>query len=150
MPSVPVPLRMSLQPPRQLPLRLPSAPRRQLPRALPWRAGPRPPGWGPPAGGQLPDEGVGLAELLQGLLEIDDVDAVALPEDVFLHLGVPPLGLVAEVNPGLQKLLHRHCHSVLLRCASASRPLAGAPNVGGVLGWAGGPPPPWIRLCTSR
>src|SRR5207249_2011977 len=62
---------------------------------------------GAAAGGQVADERVGLAELLERLLEIDDVDAVALPEDVLLHLRVPSLGLVAEVYSGLQQLLHR-------------------------------------------
>jgi hypothetical protein len=39
-------------------------------------------------------------------LEIDDVNPVALTEDVFLHLGIPAAGLVAEVHSGLQQLLH--------------------------------------------
>jgi len=37
--------------------------------------------------------------------QVDDVDAVALPEDVRLHLGVPALGLMAEVHPGFQQFL---------------------------------------------
>jgi hypothetical protein len=54
------------------------------------------------AGGQLADERVRLAEFLQCFLQIDDVNAVALTEDVLLHLRVPALGLVAEMHPGLQ------------------------------------------------
>ena len=34
----------------------------------------------------------------QGPLEIDDVDATALAEDVALHLRIPPPGLVSEVD----------------------------------------------------
>ena len=41
------------------------------------------------------------------LLQVDDVDAAALAEDERLHLGVPAPGLVAEVDAGLQQLLHR-------------------------------------------
>ena len=41
------------------------------------------------------------------LLEVDDVDAVPLAEDVRLHLRIPALGLVSEVDAGLQQILHR-------------------------------------------
>src|SRR6185295_18651049 len=37
----------------------------------------------------------------------DDVDPVALAEDVLLHLRVPTLGLVPEVDPRFEQLLHR-------------------------------------------
>ena len=57
-------------------------------------------------GGQVAGEEIRLAELLERLLQVDDVDAVALPEDVLGHLRVPALGLVAEVDAGLQQLLH--------------------------------------------
>ena len=40
------------------------------------------------------------------LLEVDDVDAAALGEDEALHLRVPAARLVAEVDSGLQELLH--------------------------------------------
>ena len=43
---------------------------------------------------------------LDRLLQVDDVDAVAGAEDVRLHLRVPALGLVAEVDAGLEQLLH--------------------------------------------
>ena len=42
-----------------------------------------------------------------GLAEVEDVDAVALAEDVRLHLGIPALRLVAEVHAGFQQILHR-------------------------------------------
>src|SRR4029453_9799221 len=56
---------------------------------------------------QIAHEAVGLAELLEGLLKVDDVNAVALTENVLLHLRVPALGLMAEVHSGLEQLLHR-------------------------------------------
>ena len=47
------------------------------------------------------------------LLEVDDVDAAALGEDEALHLRVPAAGLVAEVDSGLQQLLHGDdCHGI--------------------------------------
>src|SRR5262249_39251258 len=77
---------------------------------------------------QLAHEAVGLAELLEGFLKVDDVNAVALAEDVLLHLRVPALGLMAEVHSGLEQLLHRqrgHGSSFGLpppRSAGARRP----------------------------
>ena len=54
---------------------------------------------------------VSLVQLLHGLLQIDDVDTIALGEDVLCHLGVPAAGLVAKVDTGLEKLFHRYdCH----------------------------------------
>jgi hypothetical protein len=50
---------------------------------------------------------VRLLEELERLLEVDDVDAAALREDVAAHLGVPAAGLMAEVHAGLQQLPHR-------------------------------------------
>jgi len=41
-------------------------------------------------------------QALHRLLEIEDVDPVPLDEDVLLHLGIPPPGLVSEVDPGLE------------------------------------------------
>src|ERR1019366_1218287 len=46
-------------------------------------------------------------EHLQRLLQIDNVDPVALTNDELLHLGVPSLGLVPEVNACFEQLLHR-------------------------------------------
>ena len=48
-----------------------------------------------------------LLQQHQALREIDDVDAVAFPEDVALHLGVPPLGLVAEMQTRVDQVLYR-------------------------------------------
>ena len=41
---------------------------------------------------------VSLVQLLHGLLQIDDVDAVTLGEDVLRHFGVPSSGLVTEMD----------------------------------------------------
>ena len=47
----------------------------------------------------------------QRLLEVDDMDLVALSEDVRRHPRVPETGLVTEVHSGLQHLAHRDfCH----------------------------------------
>src|SRR5215207_175819 len=70
-------------------------------------------------------EPVGGVDPFQRLLQVDDVDPVALPEDEALHLGVPAPGLVTEVDPGLQQLLHGDdgrcfCHGTSFRSCSRS------------------------------
>ena len=50
------------------------------------------------------DEGVGFLEPGQRSLEVDDVDPGTLPEEVPLHLRVPPSRLVAEVHARLEEL----------------------------------------------
>ena len=55
---------------------------------------------------------------MNGLVEIDDVDAVALGKDVGLHLRIPAFGLVTEVNAGLEQRLH---HVVRRKSKSAIR-----------------------------
>src|SRR5215470_3450030 len=52
-------------------------------------------------------EVVRLAEELDRVLEVDDVNAVPGAEDVRAHLGVPALGLVPEVHARFQELAHR-------------------------------------------
>ena len=49
-----------------------------------------------------------LLEQLLGLLQVDDVDAVALAEDEATHLRVPAARLVAEMHAGLQQLPDSH------------------------------------------
>src|SRR6266851_1323715 len=56
--------------------------------------------------GQFLHEFRRLFEHLQRLLQIDNVDTIALTKDVFLHLRVPPLRLMPEVNACLEQLLH--------------------------------------------
>jgi hypothetical protein len=41
-----------------------------------------------------------------GLGEVDDVDIIAGAEDVFRHLRIPAMGLMAEVDASLQQLTH--------------------------------------------
>ena len=60
----------------------------------------------PAAGDEVADEAVGLLDQPEGLLQVDDVDAVALAEDEPLHLRVPATGLVPEVHPRLEQLPH--------------------------------------------
>ena len=43
-------------------------------------------------------ECISLVNLLDRLLKVDDVDAVALREDVLCHLRVPTTGLMSEVD----------------------------------------------------
>ena len=67
--------------------------------------------------GEVTNEVVSLLELLNGLLQVDDVDAVSLGEDVLLHLGVPAAGVVTEVDTCFQQLLDgddRHFYVLLL------------------------------------
>ncbi len=58
----------------------------------------------PAATAEIADELVRLLDALEGLLEVDDVDPGSLPEQVALHLRIPPSGLVAEVHAGLEEL----------------------------------------------
>src|SRR5207244_3251850 len=58
-------------------------------------------------GSEVRRELLSVAEQLRRLREIDDVDPVPLAEDVRLHLRVPPLGLVAEVDARLEQILQR-------------------------------------------
>ena len=57
-------------------------------------------------GAELGGELEGFSKELERLLKIDDIDSVSFPEDELFHLRVPPLGLVAEVDPRLQQLFH--------------------------------------------
>ena len=60
--------------------------------------------------GQLADELHRVLVQLHRLFEVDDVDLVALAEDVFRHLRIPVPRLVAEVDSGFQHLTHRDGH----------------------------------------
>ena len=52
------------------------------------------------------DELQSAREERHGLRQVKDMDAVAIAEDVGLHLRVPAVGLVAEVRAGFDQLLH--------------------------------------------
>jgi hypothetical protein len=43
-----------------------------------------------------------------GFLKINNVNSVALSEDVLFHLRVPPLDLVAEMDASLKQFFHRY------------------------------------------
>lgn len=47
-------------------------------------------------------EGIGLLHALDRLLKVDNVDAVAFPEQEPLHFGIPTVGLVSEMDAGFQ------------------------------------------------
>ena len=51
--------------------------------------------------GEVLDELQRILEQVRRLLQVEDVDAVALAEDELLHLRVPAAGLVAEMDAGL-------------------------------------------------
>src|SRR5215218_6713224 len=57
-----------------------------------------------PGLGHSPDERQRAVEQRERLIQVDYVDPGALGEDVTLHLGVPALGLMPEVNPGFEQL----------------------------------------------
>src|SRR6187200_619765 len=59
-----------------------------------------------PALDGLGDKVESTREQRHGLRQIDDVNAVAVAENVRLHPRVPAMGLVAEVRSGFEQLLH--------------------------------------------
>src|SRR5690349_5039795 len=98
----------------------------------------------------LPDELVRPVDVGQRLLQVDDVDAVALAEDEPLHLRVPPAGLVPEVDAAVEQLLHGddgHPSRLLRRACASPALLAprGAASVVATTGW----PPPWCPVSRS-
>ena len=54
----------------------------------------------------LAQETAGSVQLVKGLTEINDVNAVASVENERPHLGIPPLGLMPEMNTGIQQFLY--------------------------------------------
>jgi hypothetical protein len=56
---------------------------------------------------RAPDRVPGLLDALERLLQVDDVDAVALHEDEALHLRVPASRLMPEVHASFEQVLHR-------------------------------------------
>src|SRR5690606_3915785 len=76
---------------------------------------------------------IGLVDVGQRLLQIDDVDAVAVGEDEPLHLGVPASGLMPEVRAAVKQLLHcydSHNESSGLFFVVGCRPASGEPDPG--------------------
>ena len=65
------------------------------------------------------DVPLGEQETFDGLLDVDDVDPVALAVDVGTHLGVPAAGALAEVDAGLDQILNQSvCHQNIPRAAT--------------------------------
>ena len=60
----------------------------------------------PALGSGFANEVVRFLDLAQGALQVDDVDPVALREDVRAHLGVPSARLVSEMDTCFQQALH--------------------------------------------
>src|SRR6185312_16914106 len=101
-------------------------------------------------GDGLLDELVGVVDVPERLLQVDDVDAVALGEDEPLHLRVPPTGLMPEVDAAVEQLLHAddgHPSRLLRRACSSPALLAPreAASVVATTGW----PPPWCPVSRS-
>src|SRR5437667_5043527 len=67
------------------------------------------------------EESAGDFDLGESLVKVNDVNAVACGENELLHLGVPALGLVTEMNPRFHQLCDRYACQCILRC-SISRP----------------------------
>src|SRR5581483_5199557 len=57
-------------------------------------------------------------------LQVDNVDPVTFAKDVFLHLWIPALGLVPEVNAGFEQFLHRNRRQNASLCCEWFRPVA--------------------------
>ncbi len=78
---------------------------------------------------ELAHELDGFVVLRHRLLEVDDVDLVALAEDVGGHARVPETGLVTEVDAGFQHLTHRDGHVLLQTVPGLNlRPADGRPE----------------------
>ena len=58
-----------------------------------------------PAGHGVIKKLAGLLQPLQGLLQVNDVDAAAPSEQILAHLGVPAFGAVPEVKSGFEQIL---------------------------------------------
>src|SRR5579864_3385144 len=82
-----------------------------------------------------------ISKHLQGLLQIDNMDTVALPKNILLHFRVPPPCLVAKMNSSLQKFLHRYFDSQCISSLLKGR--FGSP-CGGQRPFLPAPCQPWI------
>ena len=54
----------------------------------------------------IADRHIGILKLLDRLLKVDDVNTVALRENIGSHFGVPSSGLMTEVHTCFKQLLH--------------------------------------------
>ena len=68
-----------------------------------------------PVGREIADKLRCLVEVVQGLLEVDNVNAVALAEDERLHLRIPAPSLMPEVDTRFEQFLHlNRSHELVL------------------------------------
>jgi len=58
-------------------------------------------------GGHVREELFGAQDALHGFADVDDVDQIALTEDVGLHLGIPPARTMAEVDSRIDQVLYQ-------------------------------------------
>ena len=56
------------------------------------------------AAGEVGQEFSGRVDLLDGFLDVEDVNLVFGAHDEILHLGVPALGLMSEMDSGFDEL----------------------------------------------
>ena len=71
----------------------------------------------------------GSLELVDGLREVDNVDSVVCPENVGLHLRIPPTSLVAKMDTCFKQFLNSYAHIVF----PCSRPLRAIPQDDGIV-----------------
>ena len=70
----------------------------------------------------LSQEVTAADESLDRLANIDDVDLIALAEDIITHLRMPTTDTVAKVDAGVDQILNLNdCHLLLLSCGFAKR-----------------------------
>ena len=85
--------------------------------------------------GDAGDELLGEEQTLDGLLDVDDVDAAPHAVDVRRHLGVPVAPALAEVDARFNEFLNERCHLVdplSLRLQRHRRNTYGPPRAGRV------------------
>src|SRR5690606_18979814 len=70
----------------------------------------------------------------QGLFKVDNMDLVAMAEDIRGHLGVPEARLVAKVHTGFQHFTHGYGHGVLQGLGSCTASGSKASRLSDTLG----------------
>ena len=73
---------------------------------------------GAAVGGELLGELHRVLEHRQRFFQVDDVNTVAVAEDVWSHLGIPEAGLVTEVDAGFQHFTHVRGHNLTPKVGS--------------------------------
>src|SRR6478736_4099079 len=73
-------------------------------------------------GDEILDEGAGLFEGRVRLLEVNDADALTVVEDVGLGARIPTLGLVTEVDAGIEEVFGSYVHGIYVVLRDTGRP----------------------------